>query len=127
VQFITRACSFVASGERVKTQQVDLSLQSAYGIAGASPKNIYETVCQYYEIDWVCEFFVQAFCVRNAKLVRNASLSFVDLFILLIIAMAHLLDAQVRELSHVLDCDSHFLVLGPRPEFMDSISLGISI
>ncbi|KAG1760259.1 hypothetical protein EDD22DRAFT_955147 [Suillus occidentalis] len=40
------------AGERVKTQQVDLSLQSAYGIAGASPKNIYEAVCQYYEIDW---------------------------------------------------------------------------
>ncbi|KAG2749340.1 amine oxidase [Suillus brevipes Sb2] len=43
------------AGERVKTQQVDLSLQSAYGIAGESPKNIYEAVCQYYEIDWECK------------------------------------------------------------------------
>ncbi|KAG1856040.1 hypothetical protein DFJ58DRAFT_702647 [Suillus subalutaceus] len=40
------------AGERVKLQQVDLSLQSAYGITGAKPKNIYEAACQYYEVDW---------------------------------------------------------------------------
>ncbi|KAG2155218.1 uncharacterized protein EDB93DRAFT_1239154 [Suillus bovinus] len=40
------------AGERVRTQQVDLSLQSAYGITGATPKNMYEAVCQYYEVDW---------------------------------------------------------------------------
>ncbi|KAG1727755.1 uncharacterized protein EDB91DRAFT_1228660 [Suillus paluster] len=42
----------VVAGERVKTQQVDLSLQSAYGIIGATPKNLYESACQYYEVDW---------------------------------------------------------------------------
>ncbi|KAG1722008.1 flavin-containing amine oxidoreductase-domain containing protein [Suillus lakei] len=41
------------AGERVKTGQVDLSLQSAYGITGATPKNMYEAACQYYEVDWV--------------------------------------------------------------------------
>ncbi|KAG1723143.1 flavin-containing amine oxidoreductase-domain containing protein [Suillus lakei] len=40
------------AGERVKTGQVDLSLQSAYGITGATPKNMYEAACQYYEVDW---------------------------------------------------------------------------
>ncbi|KAG1782128.1 hypothetical protein EV702DRAFT_961311 [Suillus placidus] len=40
------------AGERVKLQQVDLSLQSAYGITGATPKNMYEAACQYYEVDW---------------------------------------------------------------------------
>ncbi|KAG1760260.1 hypothetical protein EDD22DRAFT_902258 [Suillus occidentalis] len=40
------------AGERVKMQQVDLSLQSAYGITGATPKNMYEAACQYYEVDW---------------------------------------------------------------------------
>ncbi|KAG1722003.1 hypothetical protein EDB19DRAFT_1884550 [Suillus lakei] len=42
----------VVAGERVLTQQVDLSLQSAYGITGATPKNMYEAACQYYEVDW---------------------------------------------------------------------------
>ncbi|KAG0694709.1 hypothetical protein DFH29DRAFT_1033165 [Suillus ampliporus] len=42
----------VVAGERVKTQQVDLSLQSAYGMIGATPKNLYESACQYYEVDW---------------------------------------------------------------------------
>ncbi|KAG1748067.1 flavin-containing amine oxidoreductase-domain containing protein [Suillus lakei] len=32
------------AGERVKT--------GAYGITGATPKNIYEAACQYYEVDW---------------------------------------------------------------------------
>ncbi|KAG2091616.1 hypothetical protein BD769DRAFT_1616260 [Suillus cothurnatus] len=40
------------AGERVKTQQVDLSLQSAYGITSATPKNLYEAACQYYQVDW---------------------------------------------------------------------------
>ncbi|KAG1727406.1 flavin-containing amine oxidoreductase-domain containing protein [Suillus lakei] len=40
------------AGEHVKTGQVDLSLQSAYGITGANPKNMYEAACQYYEVDW---------------------------------------------------------------------------
>lgn len=40
------------AGERVKAQQVDLGLQSAYGITGATPKNMYEAACQYYEVDW---------------------------------------------------------------------------
>ncbi|KIK34778.1 hypothetical protein CY34DRAFT_812689 [Suillus luteus UH-Slu-Lm8-n1] len=44
------------AGERVKMQQVDLSLQSAYGITGATPKNMYEAACQYYEVDWVREY-----------------------------------------------------------------------
>jgi len=53
VLFIS-ACSYVAQGERVKTQQVDLNLKGAYGIIGASPKNLYEAACQYYQVDWVC-------------------------------------------------------------------------
>jgi polyamine oxidase len=48
-------CSYVPQGGRVKAQQVDLNLQSAYGIIGAPPKNMYETACQYYEVDWVRE------------------------------------------------------------------------
>jgi hypothetical protein len=47
---------------------------------------------------------------------------------MLIIAISHPLDAQVRELDHEgLDCHAHCFVLVPRPEFMDSISLGICI
>ncbi|KAG1727753.1 uncharacterized protein EDB91DRAFT_1253725 [Suillus paluster] len=48
----------VVAGERVETQQVDLSLQSAYGIIGATPKNLYEAACQYYEVDWECKYFL---------------------------------------------------------------------
>ncbi|KAG1830229.1 hypothetical protein EV424DRAFT_1377865 [Suillus variegatus] len=44
------------AGGRVETQQVDLSLQSAYGIIGATPKNMYEAACQYYQVDWVREY-----------------------------------------------------------------------
>ncbi|KAG2148956.1 amine oxidase [Suillus clintonianus] len=46
----------VVAGERVLTQQVDLGLQSAYGITGATPKNMYEAACQYYQVDWVREY-----------------------------------------------------------------------
>ncbi|KAJ8583837.1 amine oxidase [Rhizopogon salebrosus TDB-379] len=44
--------TIVVAGERVETQQVDLNLQSAYGIIGAPPKNLYEAACQYYQVDW---------------------------------------------------------------------------
>ncbi|OAX33957.1 amine oxidase [Rhizopogon vinicolor AM-OR11-026] len=44
------------AAERIKTQQVDLNLQSAYGIIGATPKNPYEAACQYYQVDWVREY-----------------------------------------------------------------------
>ncbi|KAG1850531.1 hypothetical protein C8R48DRAFT_727486 [Suillus tomentosus] len=46
----------VVAGGRVLTQQVDLGLQSAYGIIGATPKNMYEAACQYYQVDWVREY-----------------------------------------------------------------------
>ncbi|KAG0694711.1 hypothetical protein DFH29DRAFT_815023 [Suillus ampliporus] len=42
----------VVAGARVETQQVDLGLQSAYGMIGATPKNLYEAACQYWEVDW---------------------------------------------------------------------------
>jgi hypothetical protein len=70
MHFVTCACSYFAQGERVKTQQVDLSLQSAYGITGATPKNMYEAACQYYEVDWVREFFLSK---PSAYLISNSS------------------------------------------------------
>ncbi|OAX37625.1 amine oxidase [Rhizopogon vinicolor AM-OR11-026] len=48
--------TIAVAGERVKSQQVDLNLQSAYGIIGAPPKNLYEAACQYYQVDWVREY-----------------------------------------------------------------------
>ncbi|KAG2091612.1 hypothetical protein BD769DRAFT_1679412 [Suillus cothurnatus] len=71
------------AGERVKTQQVDLSLRSAYGIAGATPKNLYEAACQYYQVDWV----------------RMQVFFLLDFFILLIITTTHPIDAQPPDRS----------------------------
>lgn len=89
---------------------------------------MYEAACQYYQVDWVRESVLSK---HTAFLISNSSgmqvFSFLDVFILLIIATAHPIDAQVRELDHIVRCDSYCLVLGPRPEFVDSISLGIYI
>jgi hypothetical protein len=54
-------------------QQVDLNLQSAYGITSGQPKNLYEAACQYYQIDWVREFCFANFTVSNIEVIRNVS------------------------------------------------------
>ena len=54
-------------------QQVDLNLQSAYGINSAQPKNLYEAACQYYQIDWVRELRFANFAVSDTEVTRNVS------------------------------------------------------
>ena len=65
--FCVLTCS---QAERVKAQQVDLNLQTAYGITGAQPKNLYEAACQYYQVDWVCDCFP---CKLSGPLMLNWS------------------------------------------------------
>jgi len=40
-------------GQRLKEGEVDLSLKSAYGLMGISPKTPQEVVCDYFQIDFV--------------------------------------------------------------------------
>ncbi|KAG2135556.1 hypothetical protein BD769DRAFT_1664708 [Suillus cothurnatus] len=88
------------AGERVKTQQVDLSLQSAYGITGATPKNLYEAACQYYEVDWVRDFFLSKHAVFPMSHSSGMQVFFLlDFFILLIITTTHPIDAQPPDRS----------------------------
>jgi polyamine oxidase len=46
------AAATVVAGSRLQHNQVDMSLKSAYGIMGISPKTPQEEVCDYYQIDW---------------------------------------------------------------------------
>jgi hypothetical protein len=41
------------SGQRLQDGEVDMSLKSAYGIMGVSPKTPQEDACDYYQIDLV--------------------------------------------------------------------------
>ncbi|KAF9238346.1 hypothetical protein BU15DRAFT_75279 [Melanogaster broomeanus] len=42
----------VVAGQRMFDKEVDMSLQSAYGMMGISPKTPQEVACDYYQIDW---------------------------------------------------------------------------
>ncbi|KAN0079996.1 hypothetical protein V8E55_009562 [Tylopilus felleus] len=45
----------VLAGQRLEKGEVDLSLRSAYGIMGVSPKTPQEVVSEYYQIDFECK------------------------------------------------------------------------
>ncbi|KAF9238348.1 hypothetical protein BU15DRAFT_47713 [Melanogaster broomeanus] len=42
----------MVAGQRLHDNEVDMSLQSAYGMLGISPKTPQEVACDYYQIDW---------------------------------------------------------------------------
>ncbi|KIJ18181.1 hypothetical protein PAXINDRAFT_167435 [Paxillus involutus ATCC 200175] len=48
----TFAQATVVAGQRLQDGEVDMSLKSAYGIMGVSPKTPQEDACDYYQIDW---------------------------------------------------------------------------
>ncbi|KAF9219363.1 amine oxidase [Gyrodon lividus] len=51
----TFAQATVVAGQRLHDGEVDMSLHSAYGIMGVSPKTPQENACDYYQIDWECK------------------------------------------------------------------------
>ncbi|KAH0834009.1 hypothetical protein J3R83DRAFT_11245 [Lanmaoa asiatica] len=55
----------VIAGQRLREDQVDLSLRSAYGIMGVNPKTPQQDASEYYQIDYECKSYL-IFCVAQS-------------------------------------------------------------
>lgn len=43
----------LGTGQRLRNNQVDMDLRSAYSLMGASPQTPQEDACEYYQVDFV--------------------------------------------------------------------------